>query len=202
MRAQDPTGGGPASDLGQAAGLTEARSREADPRVPLPATLLGWLTAPSTAASLFVDFPGNVRGAVAARSTILLDNAAVHRAVAIRQPVTLVFENGEARLPIVIGLLQAPPSPLEDLLRGALPAPQATGEAPPAVAVEAHRATPVEARVDGRRVTISAEEEITLKCGQAAVTLRRDGKILLRGAYVETYARGTNRIKGAQVKIN
>jgi hypothetical protein len=62
-------------------------------------------------------------------------------------------------------------------------------------------ATPIEANVDGKRVVITADQEITLRCGDASLTLRRDGKILLRGAYVETYARGLNRIKGAQVMI-
>jgi hypothetical protein len=32
--------------------------------------------------------------------------------------------------------------------------------------------------------------------------LRRDGKILVRGIYVETYAKGVNRIKGGSVKVN
>jgi len=194
MRARDPGEGASGSDAVQDTERHGGRSQNSPTLPALPATLLGWLTAPSTAAGVFVDFPGNRRGAVAARSTIALDEATVSRAIAIRQPVTLVFENGDAGLPIVLGLLQAPPSPLEDLLRGTAPARNAIGETP--------RGRPVEARVDGRRVTISADDEITLKCGDAAVTLRRDGKILLRGAYVETYARGTNRIKGAQVKIN
>jgi Domain of unknown function (DUF6484) len=194
MRAQDPGDGSPGRDADEGATETEAPSKASRSLPGLPATLLGWLVAPSTPGSLFVDFPGNVLGPVAARSTLVLDEAMVTRAVAIRQPAILVFENGEAGRPIVLGLLQAPPSPLEGLLLGPPPAPLAKSGTP--------QGRPVEARVDGRRVTISADEEITLKCGEAAITLRRDGKILLRGAYVETYARGTNRIKGAQVKIN
>jgi hypothetical protein len=194
MRAQDPGDGKAGHGAAQSADTTEARVQEDASLPALPATLLGWLTTPSTAAGLFVDFPGNARGPIAARATILLDEATIHRAIAKREPVALVFENGDARLPIVLGLLQAARSPFDDLLRGPGPTPRATGEV--------ERAARVEARVDGRRVTISADEEITLKCGEAALTLRRDGKILLRGAYVETYARGTNRIKGAQVKIN
>ena len=194
MRAHDLGEGASGSDAVQDTERQGGSSQDFPTLPALPATLLGWLTAASTAAGLLVDFPGNRRGAVAARSTIVLDDATISRAIAIRQPVTLVFENGDAGRPIVLGLLQGPPSPLEDLLRGTASARNSTGEGP--------RGRPVEARVDGRRVTISADDEITLKCGEAAVTLRRDGKILLRGAYVETYASGTNRIKGAQVKIN
>jgi hypothetical protein len=194
MRAQDPGDGSPGRDAEEGATETEAPSRVSRPLPGLPATILGWLVPPSTPGGLFVDFPSNVLGPVAARSTVVLDEAMVIRAVAIRQPAILVFENGEAGAPIVLGLLQAPPSPLEGLLLGPPPAAAAPSVTP--------QGRQVEARVDGRRVTISADEEITLKCGEAALTLRRDGKILLRGAYVETYARGTNRIKGAQVKIN
>jgi uncharacterized protein DUF6484 len=194
MRAQDPEDGEAAPRAGERTQPTEARVQAPASLPGLPATVLGWLTPASTAASLFVDFPGNARGPIAARATIALDEATIHRALAKRQSVALVFERGDAGLPIVLGLLHVAPSPLDDLLRGPPPASR-----PP---VEVERPARVEARVDGRRVTISADEEITLKCGEAALTLRRDGKILLRGAYVETYARGTNRIKGAQVKIN
>jgi hypothetical protein len=60
----------------------------------------------------------------------------------------------------------------------------------------------IEADVDGRRVRIIAKDEIVLECGQASVTLRRNGRIIIRGTYVETHSDGTNRIKGGQVRIN
>ena len=155
-------------------------------------TVVGWLSPESTTASLAVDFPGNPAGSLQARSTVRLDEATLSRAVATRQGVALVFENGDGRLPIVLGLLQEAPSPLHELLGSEnRPAAPAAAEAPP-----------IEANVDGKRIVFTAEREITLKCGEASLTLRRDGKILLRGTYVETYARGLNRIKGAQVKIN
>ena len=61
---------------------------------------------------------------------------------------------------------------------------------------------PLEARLDGKRVVLEGRDEVVLKCGDASITLRRDGKVILRGAYVETNARGVNRIKGGSVKIN
>lgn len=60
----------------------------------------------------------------------------------------------------------------------------------------------VEARVDGKRLVLEAENEIVLRCGAASITLTRDGKILVRGTYVETHSRGVNRIKGGAVRIN
>ena len=51
-------------------------------------------------------------------------------------------------------------------------------------------------------MVLEGHDEIVLKCGDASITLKRDGKVLLRGAYVETQATGVNRIKGGSVKIN
>jgi hypothetical protein len=57
-------------------------------------------------------------------------------------------------------------------------------------------------RVDGRRLTIEGADEIELVCGKASIILRRNGRIIIRGAQVETSAQGLNRIKGGSVKIN
>lgn len=53
-----------------------------------------------------------------------------------------------------------------------------------------------------RRLDFEAEEELTLRCGKASLTLTRSGKVLLRGAYVSTRSTGVHRIKGASVEIN
>ena len=60
----------------------------------------------------------------------------------------------------------------------------------------------IEADVDGKRVRVTAQDEIVLQCGSASVTLRRNGRVVIRGTYVETRSEGTNRIKGGQVQIN
>jgi hypothetical protein len=60
----------------------------------------------------------------------------------------------------------------------------------------------LEARIDGRRVEIDARDEIVLRCGEASITLRRNGRIVIHGMHVETKARGLNRIKGGSVAIN
>ena len=82
-------------------------------------------------------------------------------------------------------------------------APLSTPELDPAPAANTDNEFQViEADVDGRRVRIVAKDEIVLECGQASVTLRRNGRIIIRGTYVETHSEGTNRIKGGQVRIN
>jgi hypothetical protein len=69
--------------------------------------------------------------------------------------------------------------------------------------VEAREPEPVlEAMVDGRRVVLQADEEVVLRCGESSITLKRNGRVVIKGAYVETASRGVNRIKGGSVKIN
>jgi hypothetical protein len=56
--------------------------------------------------------------------------------------------------------------------------------------------------VDGKRVQIEGTQEVVLRCGKASITLRSNGRLIIRGAYIETRASGTNRIKGGAVLIN
>ncbi len=56
--------------------------------------------------------------------------------------------------------------------------------------------------VDGQRVTIEGHDEIVLRCGGASITLRRNGRVVIRGVYVETRSSGVNRIRGGSVRIN
>ena len=51
-------------------------------------------------------------------------------------------------------------------------------------------------------IKLEAGREIVLECGEASITLQADGRIVVRGGHVESHAEGTNRIKGAQVRIN
>ena len=60
----------------------------------------------------------------------------------------------------------------------------------------------VEVTVDGKHVALSAHDSITLRCGDASITLNREGKIVIRGAHVVTHASGVNRIRGASVELN
>ena len=92
----------------------------------------------------------------------------------------------------MIGLIESVPLDL--------PGAAAATEAPTARAPAAPRV--VEADVDGKRVRIVGNDEIVLECGSASITLRRNGRVIIRGTYVETHSEGTNRIKGAAVQIN
>jgi hypothetical protein len=51
-------------------------------------------------------------------------------------------------------------------------------------------------------VSIEAAESLTLKCGDASVELRADGKALVKGDDVLIRAKGTQRIRAGTVSIN
>jgi len=111
---------------------------------------------------------------VSARTIVPLQRAMIGATVLV------LYENGDERRPIIIGVLQeqAPSRPL------------------------ASPATTVEARVDDERLTLTAEREIVLRCGDSSITLTRAGKVIIKGKYILSRSAGYNKIKGAVIDIN
>jgi hypothetical protein len=126
-----------------------------------------------------VTFPRNPHGPLSARSVVDLPASVGAEGV----PVLLVFEGERSDQPIIVGVLRSPAGKVE---------PQAAPS----------EAAPREALIDGKRVVLSAADEIVLRCGKASIALRRNGRVVIRGAYVETRAEGVNRVKGGSVQIN
>ena len=122
---------------------------------------------------------------VAARLALSMTRQRIQAAIVQRQHAVVVFEGGDRSKPIVIGLIE--PIGTEG--------PVVESEKPEAPHI-------IEADVDGKRVRVTAQDEIVLQCGSASITLRRNGRVVVRGTYVETHSDGTNRIKGGQVQIN
>jgi hypothetical protein len=121
---------------------------------------------------------------VVARLLAGLDDVALERAAAERAEAVLLFEDGDSTRPLLVGLLRSSAPFLDALLAGPLP--------------EAGRV----ARIDGKRVAIEAKEEVVLQCGKASLTLRRDGRVLLRGVNVITQADRVHKIRGGKVQVN
>ena len=64
------------------------------------------------------------------------------------------------------------------------------------------KSRPEEAMLDGKRVTIEAEQEVLLKCGQGSIQIRSDGRIIIKGTEILSRASGRQRIRGASVNLN
>lgn len=131
----------------------------------------------------FVDFPGNQVEELKARIAVELSSKP--RANWLEGlPVILVFEDGDMAKPIILGVIRdtVDASLLQEVV----------------VATEHQR----EGLVDRKQVVFDAKEEIVLRCGKGSITLRKDGKIVLKGTEIVSRASRTNKIKGASVAIN
>ena len=152
---------------------SESENVSGVPGKPLPNVVRGVLAGISSSGEPLVDFSTNSTGtAIVAASMTAVQQSDIGR------EAILLFEDGEPSRPILVGLLQPPAS--------------GPGSA----------AGPVEISVDGKRMTISAEDEIVLRCGRASITLTRAGDIVIRGTHLVSRSSGPNRIKGASVHLN
>lgn len=151
-----------------------------------PFPRVGWIVGASAQGGPLVDFSGNTAGPLEAASTVHATTRDLEAAAQRRQPVVLLFDGGDLRSPVVLGfIVQTAPA-----------------TEPPVLSEATLPALPEMAQVDGKRVCIEGKEEIVLSCGEASITLRRNGKIILRGTYLESHSEGTNRIKGGAVQVN
>jgi len=121
-----------------------------------------------------VVFPGQTgSAAIKARSVVELTDTAMGT------EIVLQFDQGDVEKPIVLGIIQQPDSHMDSL-----------------------PAEKLQVDCDGKRLLVSAQEEIVLRCGEASITLTRAGKVLINGTYVSSRSKGTHRIKGGCVQIN
>jgi hypothetical protein len=161
-------------------------AHDTEPHGPIIGSRVGWVVGLEPGRGLLVDYEGNTAGPLPALSTVPLDAKSLEQAVASRQRAVLLFENGVPTRPLLMGLVQAVSSTplLDELLETRVPRDE------------------LEARVDGKRVVIEGQDEIVLSCGKASITLRRNGKVIIKGVQLESSAAGVNRIKGGSVQIN
>jgi len=129
---------------------------------------VGRLAVADPAHGVAVTFPEQVAAEpVPARSTVIVSAQDAGR------HVVLLFEEGDAARPIIVGIVQDHP-------------------------VQVRR----DVMIDGKRVCLEAEDELTLKSGKASITLQVDGRIVIKGMEIVSRARGTHKVKGATVLIN
>jgi hypothetical protein len=171
-------------DAGQGELRSLLRAPSSRVRAAGASAVLGRIVAVDTGGAVSVEVPGAPEARVA-RLAVSLTREELLAARDAGGSAVLVFENGDPALPIIVGLVQTVDRPADAAGSASLEVPQV-----------------LEADVDGKRVRITAQDEIVLECGSASITLRRNGRVVVRGTYVESYSDGTNRIKGGQVRIN
>jgi hypothetical protein len=57
-------------------------------------------------------------------------------------------------------------------------------------------------RIEGQKIHFSAQDEITLQCGNSTIILRRDGTVIVRGTDVTSRASRRQKLQGSTVSIN
>jgi hypothetical protein len=89
-----------------------------------------------------------------------------------------------------------------------LPSPAARGVVLGRIAAastEVTEAPPAPLSAAGERpdeLVIEARRSLTLKVGDGSITIRKDGRILIKGRDLVSHAKRTNRIRGGAVSIN
>lgn len=160
---------------GPATSLHEATQPAPPLKGPVHGVVTGTLLAlTDDGQTALVSFPGQP-GAAALRARSVVDLHGPH----MGQGVVLMFEQGDVHKPIVMGVLRG-----------------ATGWG------EADKPATVDVDADGRRMVVSASEQLVLRCGKASITLTKAGKVLIDGSYVLSRSSGVNRIKGGSVQLN
>ena len=104
-------------------------------------------------------------------------SACVVTANDVGRQCALMFQNGDATLPIVMGLLQTP-----------------------VIALGASTGFDVDEETGA--IDIFSDHEINLHCGDAHLRMTAEGLIEMRGNKVVSHSTGLNRVRGASVKLN
>ena len=143
---------------------------------------VGTLTSVDEAGVPYVDFSGNTLGPLAAR---IVGNVTSEESKDMPS-VALVFEDADRSKPLILGVISDRVSPTH-----------------PAIATTLLKPTlQREVTIDGNSIQLNAKTELQLRCGNASISLRRDGKLVIKGTEIISRASGANKIQGGLVNIN
>ena len=152
---------------------------------PAYAPVTAHITKSDNPALIMVKYNGNMLKP--ARLISGIDRRMLAQKANIGREVLIVFDGGNPDLPIIIGVME---SIIDDLVSLEMNGPSDPDK------------KPVEAKVDGKRIEFEAEEEIVLKCGNGSITIKKEGKIIVKGTEIVSRASGRNKIKGGSVELN
>ncbi len=133
--------------------------------------------------TVFIDFSGNISERLVAMLALSNDDLTILRDDYHDLQVLILFENNDARYPIITGLVT---TKLENIKIGTVSSDVKLDQV----------------FVDGRKQVIKADEELILACGKSSITLKKNGKVIVRGTDIVSRSSGGNKIRGAAVKIN
>ncbi len=128
---------------------------------------------------IYIDFEGNTGGPVLAKSCVKVSQKDKEK------NLFLMFEMNDPAHPVIVGLFEERHA--FDVHKHELN-------------VSREKIKNIE--IDGERFIFNAKKEIVLQCGKGSITIRKDGKIIIKGSNLLSRASGQNKIKGGSVAIN
>lgn len=138
----------------------------------------------SNGSHILIDYPGNSYGLLPARSAITIPDWHEQGQTSSLQ-VILVFENGNLSLPFILGVI-GDDKQLTDRLHE----------------IEKQDDRQDNKELEADTLMLSGKKEVILQCGKGSITLREDGKIIIKGVEVVSRASQANKIKGSTVCVN
>ncbi|RKH11648.1 hypothetical protein D7V97_10700 [Corallococcus sp. CA053C] len=180
---------------------TPDKQARTESQQPILGPRVGRLVGVSLEGLPLVQFEG-CPGPVLARNFVALDMTQLRVAAGEQRQAVLLFEEGDPARPLLVALEQGSGTPslleqlLEDAARPGSSETPAPAEPAPATETRARNSVPED------RVVLGAQRELVLQVGEASITLRRDGTILLRGVRVESRASGLQLIRGGKIELN
>jgi len=162
--------------------LLETTLIETATRAAASGLVVGQVVELTASGRALVDYPGNEAGPSEAASILSGDQFGDGTSV-VGKPVLLWIDTASGT-PVILGLIHDQLTPKKSLKR------------------PTSKAKTVDVRVDGDQLVLEAKRQIELRCGESSITLRKDGKILIKGTDLVSRASRGNRIKGACVEIN
>jgi hypothetical protein len=138
---------------------------------------IGKVCIVDSSGNIYVEYEDNAQVPTLARSTIEI--LPEHK----NKEVLIVFDRNNPKAPIITGLIQEKEN--HDYENPSL-----------------RRNNIINFLIDDDRVELSAKKEIVLRCGKSSVTLKKDGRIAIKGTQITSRASSLNKIRGAAVRIN
>lgn len=142
----------------------------------------GRIAASEKAGEILVECDGH--GPVPARLLSGINRLELSSKNSVGREVLLVFDGGDPDRPIVVGVLE---NVLESLV---------------SMGMESREQAACESSAMEERLVLEAADEMVLKCGEGSITIKKEGRIVIRGTDIVSRASGTNKIKGGSVELN
>jgi len=145
--------------------------------------LVGRITALLENGNPLVAFDGETKSEpIEALTVVPLSSSSIGKDVAIS------FAQNQNGMPIVMGVIRRM---LDEVL----------DDVPEQEALKTGTVKP-EVIVDGNKLELSAPEEVTIRCGEASITLNKSGKILIKGKHVLNRISGAYKVKSGSIELN